>query len=129
MEVDDAKTVRPDQPRETVEIMTLEFFAPFLHLDQQAGPPQQIGEFRALALPLDPEFERGTGFLVAAMPERLKQPVAEDLSLALLIAGQRPGILDELADWIGDVHRALFSKALQPQVIDSAISAASASMS
>ena len=48
-----------------------------------------------LPWPLHPEFQRGPGFLVAAVPERLKQPVAEDLGFALLIALEGPGISDE----------------------------------
>src|SRR5262249_52532157 len=79
-------------------VMPLELLPPLLHLHQQAGTPEQIGEFGALARPLHPVFQRGTGFLVAAVAERLEQPVAEDLGLALLVAPQPASIGDELAD-------------------------------
>ena len=44
----------------------------------------------SLGHPLHAVFERRTGFLVAAMPECLKQPVTEDPSLPFFIAFQRP---------------------------------------
>ena len=44
----------------------------------------------SLGHPLHAVFERRTGCLVAAMPECLKQPVTEDLSLPFFIAFQRP---------------------------------------
>ena len=43
------------------------------------------------------------------MPEGLKQPVAENLSLPLFIALERPGAFDELADRLdGGTHKATF---------------------
>src|SRR5947209_2789936 len=88
--------------------MPLELLPPLLHLDRQPWPPQEIGEFGPAAHAPDAEFERRPGFLIAAMPERLEQPVTEDSGLALLIAPQRASIIDELPDRLrrGD-HRAL----------------------
>jgi hypothetical protein len=99
---------------ERLRVMALKLLLPLLHFEQQPWPPEQIGELSPAAHALDAEFERRPSLLVAAMPERLKQPVAKDLGLALLIALEGPGIIDELADRLGrGGHRPLSLKALR----------------
>jgi hypothetical protein len=65
----------------------VKLLAPFLHFDQDTWLPYKIGKRRALPGSfLDAVFQRRSSFLVSRMTESLEQPVAKDLSFALLVA-------------------------------------------
>ena len=77
--------------------------AALLHFEKQARLPYQVGEAGAArGIFLDAVLKFSTGFLVALMTEGLKQAVAKDLRLALLISFENVGVLKESVDPVGD---------------------------
>jgi hypothetical protein len=83
---------------EGLPIVALQFLALLLHLQQEARPPEQVGEAGGPAL-ADAVFQGAAGLQDAGLAERPEEAVAEDLRFPLLVAGQvRADEGDEFTD-------------------------------
>jgi hypothetical protein len=81
--------------------------AGLLHLDQHPRLPDTIGERRppAPCAATHAGFQYRAGLPQPGVTERLEQVLQEDLSLALLVAGQvLPAVADEVAHGAGEVR-------------------------
>src|SRR5262249_57373093 len=79
--------------------------AGFRHCEEEARPPEEVGELDGVAL-VDAVFEGAAGLLEAGVAERPEKPVAEEVGLALLVAGEvLADVADELVQAGGGVHR------------------------
>jgi hypothetical protein len=88
--------------------MEVKPFTRLLHFKQQAGLPDKISKTGRFSF-LDSIFEGSPSLLVALVPERLKQSVAENLCLALFITVQRLGVIDKTGEVFKDLGHAVQS--------------------